>query len=179
MTAALLFAATFGVVFALGLQSLNVNGGHRLLAFTTSFAIGASNLVLFKVLPGPTVLLEVAAYLIGGPLGILASMAAHPWLVRRLGRAPAPAPQPEAPRQRHVPPRPLPSPPAPDSRETLSPVQQGHLAAIGALPTPPSGLGDFVRSLLDPDAFGHAVPPEVRAKARAALEVDRIRKESL
>jgi hypothetical protein len=87
-TAALLFAATFSVVFALGLQSLNVNGGHRAMAFVTSFAIGASNLVLFKVLPGPTDALEIAAYLVGGPIGIVASMAVHPRLVMWLKRKP-------------------------------------------------------------------------------------------
>lgn len=81
-TAALLFGATFAVVFALGLQSLNVNGGHRLLAVLTSFCIGGSNLVLFKVLPAHTDALQIAAYLLGGPLGILASMAVHPRLVR-------------------------------------------------------------------------------------------------
>ncbi|HWH75069.1 MAG TPA: hypothetical protein VNV16_12480 [Methylibium sp.] len=86
MTALLLFAATFGVVFALGLQSLNVNGGHRVLAFVTSFAIGISNLVLFKVLPGPTDAWQIAAYLLGGPFGIWASMVAHPHLVRWLAR---------------------------------------------------------------------------------------------
>jgi hypothetical protein len=86
MQAALLFCSTFVVVFALGLQSLNVNGGHRLLAVLTSFLIGTSNLVLFKVMPGPTNALEIAAYLLGGPLGIVASMAAHPCLVRLLKR---------------------------------------------------------------------------------------------
>jgi predicted outer membrane lipoprotein len=86
MTALLLFAATFGVVFALGLQSLNVNGGHRMLAFVTSFGIGASNLVLFKVLPGPTSALEIGAYLVGGPFGIVAAMALHPVLVRWYAR---------------------------------------------------------------------------------------------
>ncbi len=84
MTALLLFGATFGVVFALGLQSLNVNGGHRLFAFVTSFAIGISNLVLFKVLPGPTDAWQIGAYLLGGPFGIVASMWAHPYLVRWL-----------------------------------------------------------------------------------------------
>lgn len=87
MTALLLFAATFGVVFALGLQSLNVNGGHRVLAFLTSFGIGTSNLVLFKVLPGPTTPWDIAAYLLGGPFGIVAAMALHPRLVRWYGRA--------------------------------------------------------------------------------------------
>jgi hypothetical protein len=37
-----LFISTFVLVCALGLQSLNVNGGHYVAAFFTSFAIGAS-----------------------------------------------------------------------------------------------------------------------------------------
>lgn len=76
MNALLLFVSTFGLVFALGLQSLNVNGGHRWAAFFTSFGIGLGNLVVLKLAPdaGP---LEIAAYMAGGPLGIVASMAAH------------------------------------------------------------------------------------------------------
>lgn len=76
MTAAALFASTFALVFFLGLQSLNVNGGRHVAAFFTSFGIGVSNLVLFKLAPdasGP----EIAAYLTGGPLGIVSSMLAH------------------------------------------------------------------------------------------------------
>ena len=79
-TALILFGATFCVVFALGLQSLNVNGGHRWAAFVNSFSIGLSNLVLFKMLPGPTDHFQIAAYLLGGPFGIVASMLAHPYL---------------------------------------------------------------------------------------------------
>lgn len=85
MTALALFASTFGLVFALGLQSLNVNGGHMRLAFLTSFAIGAANLVLYKLAPDASGI-EIAAYLIGGPLGIVAAMHAHPHLVRRYRR---------------------------------------------------------------------------------------------
>lgn len=81
MTALALFASTFALVFALGLQSLNVNGGHRVAAFLTSFAIGGSNLVLYKLAPDAGGI-EIAAYLIGGPLGIVCSMRAHPHLVR-------------------------------------------------------------------------------------------------
>jgi hypothetical protein len=86
MTALILFASTFATVLALGLQSLNVNGGHRAMAFCTSFLIGAGNLVLFKVLPGPTSTLEIACYLLGGPVGIVCAMALHPVLARRYGR---------------------------------------------------------------------------------------------
>lgn len=87
MNALFLFFATFALVLFLGLQSLNVNGGHRLLSSITSFGIGAANLTVLKIMPGPTGWIEIAAYLIGGPLGILASMAIHPWMVRRLGRS--------------------------------------------------------------------------------------------
>lgn len=81
MTEMALFGSTFLLVFALGLQSLNVNGGHYLAAFLTSFVIGGMNLVLFKLAPDATGA-EIAAYLLGGPLGIVASMAAHRRVVR-------------------------------------------------------------------------------------------------
>jgi hypothetical protein len=51
-SALLLFACTFVVVFALGLQSLNVNGGHHLAATLTSVAISASSIWLYKAMPG-------------------------------------------------------------------------------------------------------------------------------
>lgn len=85
ITAAWLFASTYVLVFALGLQSLNVNGGHYAAAFFTSFAIGASNLVLFKMAPDAGGI-EIVAYLAGGPLGIVSAMRAHPYIVRLYGR---------------------------------------------------------------------------------------------
>mgnify|MGYP000951505099 CR=1 FL=1 len=81
MTAAALLLSTYALVFALGLQSLNVNGGHYRAAFLTSLAIGGSNLVLFKLAPNASGL-EIAAYLAGGPLGIVSAMRAHPYIVR-------------------------------------------------------------------------------------------------
>jgi len=80
------FAATFAVVLFLGLQSLNVNGGHKLLAVLTSFGIGVANLFILKIMPGPTDWLELTAYMTGGPLGIYISMCIHPWVVLRFGR---------------------------------------------------------------------------------------------
>ena len=71
-----LFVSTFVVVFALGFQSLNVNGGHYWCAFFTSFAISGSNLALFKLAPNAN-LAECIAYMGGGPFGIVASMWAH------------------------------------------------------------------------------------------------------
>lgn len=76
MTALALFASCFALVFFLGLQSLNVNRGHYAAAFFTSFGIGAGNLVLFKLAPDASGI-EIAAYLAGGPLGIVSSMWAH------------------------------------------------------------------------------------------------------
>lgn len=76
MTALLIFISTFVLVFALGFQSLNVNNGHKLAAFCTSFAIGVANLVLFKTVPQAN-WLEISAYLFSGPFAIVASMLAH------------------------------------------------------------------------------------------------------
>jgi hypothetical protein len=76
-----LFVSTFVLVFALGIQSLNVNNGHRVAAVFTSFVIGTSNLVLFKLAPDASAA-EAVAFLMGGPFGIYAAMVAHPWLVR-------------------------------------------------------------------------------------------------
>jgi len=76
MTELALFASTYFLVLFLGLQSLNVNGGHYKAAFFTSFGIGLGNLVMFKLAPNasPT---EMAAFLMGGPFGIISSMALH------------------------------------------------------------------------------------------------------
>lgn len=76
MNALILFISTFVLVFGLGLQSLNVNGGHRWAAFFTSFLIGGANIIVLKLGPDASAL-EIAGYLCGGPLGIVASMWAH------------------------------------------------------------------------------------------------------
>jgi len=77
MSALLLLASTFGLVFALGLQSQLVNNGHYLGAFLNSAVIGSCNLVLFKLAPDASGV-EIAAYLAGGPFGIVAAM----WVYR-------------------------------------------------------------------------------------------------
>jgi hypothetical protein len=77
-----LFASTFALVFFLGLQSLNVNHGRYLAAFLTSFGIGISNLVLFKLAPDAGGL-QIAAFLAGGPFGIISSMWVHRKLIGR------------------------------------------------------------------------------------------------
>lgn len=78
-----LFASTFLVVFALGAQSLIVNNGRYVSAFFNSFLIGGCNLVLFKVAPDATGV-ELAAFLLGGPFGIVTAM----WVFRHLHRKP-------------------------------------------------------------------------------------------
>jgi len=85
MTELTLFASTFVLVFALGLQSLNVNNGHFILAAMTSFVIGGGQMVLYKLAPEAS-WTEIAAYLCGGPFGITASMWAHPRLARTIKR---------------------------------------------------------------------------------------------
>lgn len=71
-----LFGSTFLVVFALGLQSQNVVHGHYIAAFLTSLVISAMNMVLYKLAPSAT-WSEIAAFMAGGPFGIVASMWAH------------------------------------------------------------------------------------------------------
>ena len=90
MSAALLcFAATFVSVFALGLQSLNVNQGHYWAAAATSLLIGAGHIALYKYMPSANPL-DIAAYLVGGITGITASMWFHSkakaWLKSRRRR---------------------------------------------------------------------------------------------
>lgn len=82
MNAAIILASTFGVVFALGLQSLSVNSGHRVFAFANSLVIGTFNLALLKLVPTAEAPAEIVCYLAGGPIGIVAAMAVHPRLMR-------------------------------------------------------------------------------------------------
>lgn len=79
----LLFASCFVSVFALGFQSQNVNQGHYVAAFMTSFAIGGGHLILYRLMPEANTS-QIVAYLMGGPFGITASMVVHRrWMQRR------------------------------------------------------------------------------------------------
>lgn len=75
--AAALFLSVFFAVFCLGLQSQLVNNGHYWPAAINSLAIGTAHLALYKLAPDASGF-EIAAYLIGGPLAIVASM----WMYR-------------------------------------------------------------------------------------------------
>ena len=86
MNEAILFAASFVNVLALGLQNLNVVRGHYLLAFVTSFAIGIPFVAGVTMLPEATWSARIA-FLLGGFFGIVTAMWIHPRLVRWFGTA--------------------------------------------------------------------------------------------
>lgn len=78
-SALLVYLSTFVTVFALGLQSLNVNQRMFIFAAVTSLAISSGHLWLYKIMPHPT-WLDLGGYYAGGVTGILASMWVHPYI---------------------------------------------------------------------------------------------------
>jgi hypothetical protein len=82
MSEAGFFLSAFSTVFLLGIQQQNVTGRHYLAAVVTSLAIGASQLVLWRYIPGASTT-EIAATLAGGPVGIVAAMYIHPLAAKR------------------------------------------------------------------------------------------------
>lgn len=91
MTELAIFASTFFAVFALGVQSLNVNQGHYLAAVVTSVAISSGHIALYKYMPQAN-LWQLLAYYLGGITGITSSMWFHRsvkrwWAARRARRA--------------------------------------------------------------------------------------------
>lgn len=86
MTHLILFFSAFLSVFALGFQSLNVNGGHYLAAGLTSFVIGVGHIALYRLVPEAD-MSELLAYLLGGPIGITSSMWVHKRTVGKNGKS--------------------------------------------------------------------------------------------
>jgi len=82
MTALLLLASTFALVFALGLQSQLVNNGHYAGAFCNSLLISFAQLGALQVVHTHTAW-DIAAYIAGGPMGIVASMYIYRTRIRR------------------------------------------------------------------------------------------------
>lgn len=88
-----IFGSTFLSVFALGLQSLNVNQGHYLAAALTSMLISTGHVALYRYMPEAS-LSHLAAYYAGGITGITSSMWFHRtakraiqrWVARRRAR---------------------------------------------------------------------------------------------
>lgn len=77
MTELALFVSSFLTVLLLVVQSANNTHGYPVRAFFTSFAIGASQLLLYRLMPDANTT-EIAAYLCGGPFGNVAAQ----WLRR-------------------------------------------------------------------------------------------------
>lgn len=77
MTETALFASSFLTVLLLVIQSINNNHGYMGRAFWTSFGIGGAQLLLYRLMPDASVT-EIAAYLLGGPIGNVAAQ----WLRR-------------------------------------------------------------------------------------------------
>lgn len=76
MNALLLLISTFFLVFALGLQSQFVNNGHYAAAFANSALISIGQLGALQIVNAQTGW-DYAAYLLGGPAGIVCSMAIY------------------------------------------------------------------------------------------------------
>lgn len=74
MTSVSLFLSTFALVFCLGLQSLMLPANMRRIAFAISLAISYVTLVLLNPAPDAAGI-EIAAYICGGPFGIVAAIA--------------------------------------------------------------------------------------------------------
>lgn len=84
MTEFLIFLSAVGIVFFLGLQSLSVNSGHKILAAVNSLVISTFNLYLLKSVPDIHTWQATAAYLLGGPVGITLAIYTHPFIAKLL-----------------------------------------------------------------------------------------------
>jgi hypothetical protein len=84
MTEFLIFISAVGIVFFLGLHSLSVNSGHKILAAVNSLVIGTFNLFLLKSVPDIHTWQATAAYLLGGPVGITLAIYTHPFIAKVL-----------------------------------------------------------------------------------------------
>ncbi|MDP1635259.1 MAG: hypothetical protein Q8L69_11340 [Gallionellaceae bacterium] len=73
MNAFLLFIGSFFIVFALGFQQHNVHYRRYRAAFMNGIFIGAMNLLVLRLGPSASPV-EMAAFLIGGPVGIVAAI---------------------------------------------------------------------------------------------------------
>lgn len=80
MTNLTLFLAAFATVFLLVFQQQNVIHRARWLGSVTSLAIGAAQITLWRYVPDAS-LTQIAAVLVGGPIGYNAALTAHPRIV--------------------------------------------------------------------------------------------------
>ena len=82
MTAFFLFISSFVVVFLLGFQSQIVRDKLRATAFFTSVGIGTCQLMMYKLAPSATTF-ESIVFILGGALGIVASIDFHMWWMKK------------------------------------------------------------------------------------------------
>jgi cation transporter-like permease len=82
----IIFVAQYSTILLLGLQSLNVNKGHKILAALTSLMLGVSGFfvtgIVAKAYNDGMFTLVWWAFIIAGPLGITSSMTLHPVIVK-------------------------------------------------------------------------------------------------
>lgn len=81
MTELALFLSAFVSVFALVFQQQNVIHRHFILGAFTSLVIGAALIYQWRAIPGASIS-EVAATLLGGPVGFISSLWGHPQIMR-------------------------------------------------------------------------------------------------
>ena len=73
MNALLLFLGSFFIVLALGFQQHNVHYRRYQAAFVNGIFIGVMNLLVLRLGPNASPI-EMAAFLMGGPLGIVTAI---------------------------------------------------------------------------------------------------------
>lgn len=80
----ILFASTFTLVCFLGIQGQFVRLGHKMMSFMTSTGIGILQIFSYKILPTAGTL-ELIAFVLGGAIGIVASIELHDLYVKQMG----------------------------------------------------------------------------------------------
>ena len=84
----LIFVCQFLTIFLLGMQSLMVRDDNRLGAATGSLMIGISQFYVLSVISDMGIdavgTFQWIAFILAGPAGIVASMTAHPYIVKKL-----------------------------------------------------------------------------------------------
>jgi hypothetical protein len=85
-----IFIAQFSMIWLLGLQSINVNRGHKLIAALTSFALGIVGFYVTGTVASAyhegMMSPMFISFILAGPCGILFSMYSHPYIVKFFGR---------------------------------------------------------------------------------------------
>jgi len=83
-----IFLAQFLMIFLLGLQSINVNRGHKLLAALTSFGLGIAGFyvtgTIAQAYQEGMFSSMFLSFILSGPCGIVVSMMVHPKIVKWL-----------------------------------------------------------------------------------------------